>query len=208
MEKWVSIVGALFAVLIAIILPLIARRREKEEATNKIEEIYRHLRALRVEVPPVEKGDEREKIGLARASGQKSEGLIELEDRNIDSINIVSISTQYGTRYFIDYLVKGSNIMGERALRKTRLTRKKRPPLWGKVVAIDWKGDDSLAQSLNLDYSLEDKLLRADMSAFKENIGIFPEPKHGYARIRTDYSLPSAEIFEAINGIARYVKSW
>jgi len=208
MENWGSIIGALFAVLIAIILPLIARRRKKEEATNKIEELYRHFRALGVEVSPVEKGDEREEIGLARASGQKSEGLIELEDRNIDSVNIISISTQYGTRYFIDYLVKGSNIMREWVLKKTRLTKKKTPPLWGKVVAIDWKGDDSLTRSLNLDYSLEDKLLRADVNAFKGNIGIFPEPRHGYARIRTDYVLPSAEIFEAINGIARHIKSW
>jgi len=208
MENWGSIIGALFAVLIAIILPLIARRRKKEEATNKIEELYRHFRALGVEVSPVEKGDERDEIGLARASGQKSEGLVELEDRNIDSINIISISTQYGTRYFIDYLVKGSNIMGEWVLKKTRLTKKKTPPLWGKVVAIDWKGDDSLTRSLNLDYSLEDKLLRADVNAFKGNIGIFPEPRHGYARIRTDYVLPSAEIFEAINGIARHIKSW
>jgi hypothetical protein len=208
MEHWVSIIGAIFAVLIAIILPLIARRRKKEEATNKIEELYRHLRALGVGVSPVEKGDEREKIGLARASGQKSEGLIDLEDRNIDSINVVSISTQYGTRYFIDYLVKSPNIMGERILNKTRLTRKKSPPLWGKVVAIDWKGDDSLAQSLNLDYSLEDKLLKADVNAFKGNIWIFPEPKHGYARIRTDYVLPSAEIFEALSSIARHIQSW
>jgi len=207
MENWVSIIGV-FAVLIAIILPLIARRRKKEEATNKIEELCRHLRALGVEVSPVEKGDEREKMGIGRASGQKSEGLIELEDRNIDSINLVSISTQYGTRYFIDYLVKGSNIMGERILNKTRLTRKKSPPLWGKVVAIDWKGDDSLAQSLNLDYSLEDKLLKADVNAFKGNIWIFPEPKHGYARIRTDYVLPSAAIFEALSSIARHIKSW
>ena len=208
MEDWFSIIGALIAVLIAIILPLIARRRKKEEATNKIEELCRHLRALGVEISPAEKGDEREKIGLTRASGHKSEGLIELEDRNIDSINVISISSQYGTRYFIDYLVKGSNIMGERELKKTRLTRKKSPPLWGKVVAIDWRGDYSLAQSLNLDFSLEDKLLRADANAFKGNIGVFPEPKYGYARIRTDYVLPSTEIFEAINSIARYIKSW
>jgi hypothetical protein len=208
MEDWFSIIGALIAVLIAIILPLIARRRKKEEATNKIEEFCRHLRALGVEISPTEKGDAREKIGLARASGHKSEGLIELEDRNIDSINVISISSQYGTRYFIDYLVKGSNIMGERELKKTRLTRKKSPPLWGKVVAVDWRGDYSLAQSLNLDFSLEDKLLRADANAFKGNIGIFPEPKYGFARIRTDYVLPSTEIFEAINSIARYIKSW
>ena len=208
MENWFSIIGAVVAVLIAIILPLIARRRKKEEATNKIEELYRRLRALGLEVSTVEKGDERERIGLARASGQKSEGLMDLKDRNIDSINIVGISSQYGTRYFIDYLVKGSNIMGERVLKKTRLTRKKSPPLWGKVVAIDWKGDDALAQSLNLDYSLEDKLLRADASAFKGNIWISPEPKHGYARIRTDYVLPSAVIFEALSSIARHIKSW
>jgi len=208
MGNWVSIIAAIFAVLIAIILPLIARRRKKEEATNKIEELYRRLRALGLEVSTVEKGDEREKIGLTRASGQKSEGLINLEDRNIDSINVVGISSQYGTRYFVDYLVKGSNIMGERVLKKTRLTRKKSPPLWGKVVAIDWKGDDALAQSLNLDYSLEDKLLKADVNAFKGNIWIFPEPKHGYARIRTDYVLPSAAIFEALSSIARHIKSW
>lgn len=208
MENWFSIIWALFAVLIAIVLPLIARRKKKEEATNKIEELYRHLREVGVEASLTEKGDDREKIGLGRAAGQKSEGLIELEDRNIDLINVVSVSSQYGTRYFIDYLVKGSNIMEERALKKTRLTKKKSPPLWDKVVAIDWKGDDSLAQSLNLDYSLGDKLLKADVNAFKGNIWIFPEPKHGYARIRTDYLLPSAAICEALSSIARHIKSW
>jgi hypothetical protein len=208
MERWVSIVGALFAVLLGLIIPLIVRRKKQEEATNKLEKLYLHLQMLGVEVSRVRKGDERETIGLARASGQKSEGLIQLEDRNIDYINVVSISSQYGTRYFIDYLVKGSNIITERALKKTRLTKKRSPPIGGKVVAIEWKGDDALTQSLNLDYSLEDKVLRADMKDFKGNIGIFPEPKHGYARVRTDYSLPSAEIFEAINNIARHVKSW
>jgi hypothetical protein len=208
MERWVSIVGALLAVLLGLIIPLIARRKKQKEATNKIEELYRHLQMLGVEVSPVEKGGEREKIGLARASGQKSEGLVQLEDRNLDYINVVSVSSQYGTRYFIDYLVRGSNIMLERGLKKTRLTKKKSPPIWGKVVAIEWKGDDALAQSLNLDYSLEDRLLGADMNVFKGSIGIFPELKHGYARIRMDYSLPSSELFEALRSIARHVKSW
>lgn len=208
MEDWSNIIGVILFVLVATVLPLIFRRRKREEGSKKIEELHRHLREVGVEASLTEKGDDREKIGLGRASGQKSEGLIDLEDRNIDSINVVSISTQYGTRYFIDYLVKGSNIMGERVLKKTRLIKKKSPPLWGKVVAIDWKGDDSLAQSLNLDYSLEEKLLKADVNAFKGNIWIFPEPKHGYARIRTDYLLLSAAIFEALSNIARHIKSW
>ena len=208
MENWGSIISVVSVFLVIVSLILLFRNRMRKEGAKKLEELYRHLRALGVEVSTVEKGDEREKTGLGRASGQKSEGLIELEDRNIDSINVVSISTQYGTRYFIDYLVKGSNIMGERILKKTRLTKKKSPPLWGKVVAIDWKGDDALAQSLNLDYSLEDKLLRADVNAFKGNIWIFPEPKHGYVRIRTHYLLPSSVIVEALSSIARHIKSW
>jgi len=208
MDEWTNVIGILFFLLIAIALPLILRRRKKGEGAENIEELYQHLREVGVEASLTEEGDDREKIGVGRASGQKSEGLIELEDRNIDLINVVSVSTQYGTRYFIDYLVKSPNIMGERILKKTRLTRKKSPPIWGKAVALDWKGDGSLAQSLNLDYSLEDKLLRADVKVFKGSIWIFPEPKHGYVRIRTDYSLPSAEIFEAISSIARRVKSW
>ena len=208
MENWSSIISVVSVFLVIVSLILLFRNRMRKEGAKKVEELYRHLRELGVEASLTEKGDEREKIGLARASGQNSEGLIELEGRNIGSINVVSVSTQYGTRYFIDYLVGGSNIMEERVLKKTRLTKKKSPPLWGKVVAIEWKGDNALAQSLNLDYSLEDKLLRADMNAFKGNIGIFPEPKHGYARIRTDYVLPSAEIFEALSSIARHIQSW
>jgi ABC-type Na+ efflux pump permease subunit len=208
MEEWSSIISVVFAFVMIILWALVFLGKKKGEGTKKVEEIYRHLREVGVEASLAEKGDGREKIGLSRASGQKSEGLIELEDRNIDSINVVSVSTQYGTRYFIDYLVKASNIIEKRVLKKTKLTKKKSPPLWGKVVAIDWKGDDSLVQGLNLDYSLEDKLLRADVNVFKGNIWIFPEPKHGYARIRTGYLLPSAAMFEAISSIARHIKSW
>jgi len=208
MEDWSNIIGIVVFLLLVIVVPLIFRRRKKQEGAGNIEELYQHLRELGVEASATEKGDDREKIGLGRASGQKSEGIIGLEDRNIDSINVISVSSQYGARYFIDYLVKSPNITGERTLKRTTLTRKKSSPIGGKVVGINWKGDDSLAQSLNLDYSLEDKLLRADAKVFKGNIWIFPEPKHGYVRIRTDYSLPSAEIFEAISSIARRIKSW
>jgi len=131
-----------------------------------------------------------------------------LKDRNIDFINIISIASQYGTRYFIDYLVKTPNVMGKRSLKKTRLIRKKSSPLWGKVVAIDWRGDESLSQSLNFDYSLEDKLLQSNLKDLRGSIWIFPEPKHGYVRIRTAYTLPSPEAFEAINVIAKHTKLW
>lgn len=62
--------------------------------------------------------------------------------------------------------------MEERKLKKSRLINRRSPPLWGKVVAIAWKEDDSLAQTLNLDYNLEGKVIRADRNVCKGNIGI------------------------------------
>lgn len=194
-------------ILVLIALPLALRRRKKAGPLKR-EEYCRHLQGMGIEAALRERGSDEEKIGLSRSSGQRSEGIIELKDRNIDLVNVISIASQYGVQYFLDYLVKGSNIMEERVLKKTWMTKKKSPPLWGKAVAIEWKGDDSLAQSLNLDYSLEDKLLGTDENVFKGNIWIFPEPKHGCARIRTDCVLPSAATFEAISSIARHIKSW
>ncbi len=204
---WSSILSVLVALVIFIALPLVLRKRKKGSAES-MEEFYRHLQEVGVQASLAERGSNREKEGLGRGAGQKSEGIIELEDRNIDSINVVSSSSQYGTQYFIDYLVKSPNIKGERILKKTKAIGKKSPPLWGNVVAIQWKGDESLSRSLNFDYSLEDKLLRSDAKGFKGSISIFPESKHGYTRIRTAYFLPSAEVFGAISSIARYVRSW
>jgi len=204
---WSSILTVIMAILVAIGLPLALRRRKKAGPQKK-EELCQHLREMGIKAFLIEKGDNKEKIGVSRSSGQRSEGIIELGDGNIDFINVLSTTSQYGVHYFIDYLVRDPNITGERKLKKTSLLRKKSPPLWGKVVAIEWKGDKSLAQSLNFDYSLEDMLLRSALSDFKGSVWIFPEPKHEYARIRTYYSLPSLEAFGAINMIAKHVRSW
>lgn len=204
---WESIISLIIALLVVIALPLALRRRKKASA-QKREELYQHLKEIGVKALLVEEGNEREKIGLSRTSGQRSEGIIALQDKNIDSINIISVASQYGTSYSLDYLVKSSNITANRILKKTRLTVKKSLFLWGKVVAMEWKGDKSLTQSLNFDYRLKDRLSQRDATGLRGSIGIFPEPKHGYTRIRTAYSPPSPEIFEALNIIARHIKSW
>ncbi len=202
-----SIISLIIALLVVIAFPLALRRRKKADP-QKREDFYQHLKEIGVKASLVEEGNEREKIGLSRTSGQKSEGIIALQNKNIDSINIISAASQYGTSYFLDYLVKSSNITANRTIKKTRLTVKKSLILWGKVVAMEWKGDKSLAQSLNFDYRLKDRLLQRDVTGLRGSIGILPEPKHGYTRIKTSYSLPSPEVFDALDIIARHIKSW
>jgi len=67
MERWISIAVALVAVLLGIVFPLIARRKKKEDATNKLEKLHRHLQMLGMEVSSVEKINETEQTRLAHA---------------------------------------------------------------------------------------------------------------------------------------------
>jgi hypothetical protein len=205
--EWSSIFSVVIAVLVAIALPLALRKRKKVGPLKR-EEFYQHLQEMGVEAFLIEKGNDKEKIGLSRSSGQRSEGIIELKDGNIDFVNVISVASQYGTNYFLDYLVKTPNIAGNRVPKKTRVIVKRSQPFWGKAVAVAWKGDESLAQSLNFDYSLEDRLLRSDVKNLSGGIWIFPEPEHGHTRIRTTYFLPSPEVFKAIDIIAKHIKLW
>jgi hypothetical protein len=204
---WSSALSIIIGILVVIGLPLALRKRKKV-GPQKREELCQHLQKIGVKVYLAQTGDAREKIGQTRSSGEKSMGIIELKDRNIDFINITGVASQYGTHYFINYLVRNPNMMEKRKLKKTRLVNRKSSRLWGKVAAIEWKGDESLAKSLNFDYGLENRLLRSQLKDFGGSMWVFPEPKHEYVRIRTAYSLPSPEAFETIGIIARYVKSW
>ncbi len=204
--EWSSVISVIIAILVMIGLPLALRKRRKA-GPQKREELCQHLQKIGVRAYIAQIRDNREKIGQRRSSGEKSMGIIELKNRNIAFINIIGVASQYGTHYFIDYLVRNPNMTEKRKLKKTRLVRRKSALLWGKVVGIEWKGDESLAESLNFDYGLENRLLHSELKDSGGGIWIFPEPRHEYVRIRTAYSLPSPEAFETIGIIARYVKS-
>ncbi len=203
--NWESLISFIVAILVMAGLPLALLRRKKAGARKK-EELFQRLMEIGAKASLTEQGDGREKIGPSRASGQRSEGIIQLEGGNIDSINIISASGEHGLNYFLDYLVKSPNITGSRRLKKTWLTRKRSSLLWGRVVDVRWKGDKSLSQSLNFDYRLKDRLLKPD--AGLPGIQLFPEPGQGYARIRTPYALPTAETLETLDIIARHARSW
>ncbi len=205
--EWANILAGIIAALVAAIgLPLALRRRKKAGPEN-VEQLLQHLQGLGVEASLVEKGAEQEKVGISRASGQRSEGVIKIEGKNIDYINVSSASSQYGVNYFLNYLVTTSSWTGKKNRKKTSMVRKRSSGIWGRVVDIEWRGDDYLSQELNFDYRLKDILLQTEPKEIGGGIQIFPEPKHEYARVRTAYLLPSSGLLEAIDIIAKCVKS-
>jgi len=205
--EWVNILGGIIAALVvAVGLPLALRKRKKG-GPQTVEQLLHHLQEIGIKASPVEKGVDEEKMEVGRSFMRSSVGVIEITGRNIDYINVIGVASQYGVNYFLDYLVRSPGWLGSRRQKKTRMVRKKSPAIWGRVVDIEWKGDDYLSQQLNLNYQLKDMLLQTDFKKLKSDIKIFPEPKYAYARVRTAYLLPPLDLFEAIDIIARHIKS-
>lgn len=205
--EWVNILAGIITFLVfAIGLPLALRKRKKSGPQN-VEQLLHHLQEIGVKASLAEKSVDEEKVGASRSFMRRSEDVIKIEGRNIDYINVSSVSSQYGVNYFLDYLVRSPSQLRQKRQKKTRMVRKKSPAIWGRVVDIEWKGDVYLSQQLNLDYRLKDILLQTEPKELKSNIVIFPEPKYEYARVRTAYLLPSSDLFEAIDIIAKYIKS-
>jgi len=205
-SELVQQIGTFIPLLLFLILPLVLKKLKKN-TTPIIDDVYQHLQGIGVKSSITETDNDKCKIGLeGRFSSQKSEGLITLIGKNIDSLNMVAASNQYGKDYFIDYLVKNSTMIGNRVPRKVKLVRRKASFLWGKNVDFEWKGDNALAETLNSDYRIKERLHQGEFELIKGNIWIYPEPKYGYYRIRCSYFLPPKQIFEAIDTVAKHLK--
>lgn len=204
--EWDSIITIIIGLLAIVGVPFAFRNRKKG-SPGKVNELCQHLEGMGVKASMLEEGATPVKTGGKRSFGHKSVGSIKLANKNIDSINVIGVANQYGVTYFLDFLIRSSSLIGSDSKKRTMMVKKRTSALWGKVVDIGWKGDALLAQKLNFDYKLKDKLLQADIGVLKNGLQIFPEPKHGYTRIRTAYFLPEADLFEAIDAIAKHIKS-
>ena len=194
------------AILTAVALPIglsLSRKRGK----GKIEDLHQHLLDIGLKASFLDE-EAAQQTALPKPSwGEKIQGVIALEDRKTEYIRLHSASSQYGTNYYIEYLLETPSIAGREDTRKTSMVKKKSPPLWGKAVDIEWRGDPSLSQRLNLDYQLKYRLVNLYPEPLKGGISVHPEPRYGYTRIRTGYQLPSPDMFASIDTIAKHVKA-
>ena len=203
--EWADFIPVVLGVLAAVAAVPALLRRVRKGSQGKLDELEQHLTGIGLKVSGVEKDTDDDKA-IPKNWSEKSDGAFIVADRNVDAIAIRSVSSQYGTNYYLDYVVRHPGVMAAES-KKTTLVRKKSPPLWGKAVDLVWKGSPGLAQRLNYDYQLKYALLNSDPAGLKTGITIQPQPKHGCTRIRTGYHLPSAGLLQAIDTIAKHVKA-
>ena len=200
-----KILPAIIVFLTAFLIPFLLSKKKKK-GDKKHKEISHLLLEIGVEFVELDEGSEQVKFRRKLSLGLKSEGIIALKKSNIDFINIISASSQYGVNYSIEYLVKSTFGIREKPLKKTKMVIKKKSLFGGEVVDVIWRGDQYLAQKLNMDYDLKHRFMQADINTFKGGILIIPEQKHGYIRIKTNYNIPSADIFYAIDTLAAHMR--
>ena len=208
---WGGIIGTATAILAGVIMPLvivIRRRRSKKgskEELDKAQKLCQHLKVMGIKASLAEVDEAKGRASVKRRSrGEELVGVVKLKGKSIDRINLVGVASQYETHYRLDWIVEDSHLIGKGAEKKLKLHKGKSSPLWGKVVDVEWRGENPLVRGLNLDYRLKDRLLA---TSFKGDIEIVPEPKQGYIRMRTDYLIPSSDLFEALDIIAGHIQS-
>jgi hypothetical protein len=137
----------------------------------------------------------------------QSAWLIELHNHNVRLVEgVVQSHTTPGGSYtvsYVDYIVSAAEaVLAERL----RLRVKRSFPVFGGIKGIEWEGDP-VGERLKGDYSLHQRLLaRAWEWRRFGGITVVPDPVGRCARIRGLPELPSRELFDCLEEIARHLK--
>jgi hypothetical protein len=192
--------------IIGFILSLFGLKRS---GRKKLEGLRDHLHMIGVKAWTDDFSYQGEEKGKKRYSTKKHLGTIILDGKEINSIIVTGVASQYGVNYFLDFTVPHTS-KSDNGKSKVKLAMKKIKDRFSnmKTADISWKGDMVLVQKLDADSRLKDKILRTDLKPVRYSIELVPDQKESYYRIRTPYFLPATDIFEVLNLIAKHMKTW
>ena len=215
-------ISILFLILVYITVRLISTKawRAPDPLTQEINRLCEHLRTIGIRASILTiltmgfwgiKGGVK---GQPQWRWEKVLAVIKLEGRDIDSINFIIVG--YYSVAALDFIVKTPSLDSGKKGRNTKLIMKRSTGgclltfinIWSaKVVDVEWRGGTDLARKLNLDHRLKDRLLHANLKPLRGFLHIVPEPEYGCVKIRTNHFLPTMELFNILETIAKHVKS-
>ena len=130
--------GLALAAVAGVVVAVVARRKAGPE---KVEEMRWHLETVGVDCVIGTSADSNlSQIG--HSFFEKNIGTLRVKGRSLEAINIVGVSSQYGTQYFLDFLVPVTPFGSVADQKKTRLVRKKRPaPSGVGLFYFSWRNE-------------------------------------------------------------------
>jgi hypothetical protein len=199
MEDWVWITaGVVFLVL--SFEAIRKGRKAKNTSREMAQNIPHHFRNIGIELKTLSGQDAESRLGK---NAQVRVALFELQRREVEFLEVVHVATGQGDntgspRFDYIFHVSGAN-------------KQKMVDTEVKSESLKWKnhviGNNSLAESLNQNDQLGSLLipLRSRMGIW--DLEIIADPSKMLAKIRTREFLPTLEQLEAIDVIARHVKT-
>ena len=204
-----AIIVVAAALVIAVGLFVARVKWIKNETSKRLVTISHHLQDLGVKVSLLTKGDLRPRIETRDfwKYHSRSEYILEIKEKGINYIFTDCITSENTTIYYLNFVVISTNWVATNTRKATRLVKKRSFPIFGKVSDLEWKGDQTLANLLNNDYSLKAQLLKSpDINKLTCNPVIYPRPDYEYYKIRIRYFLPTGNFFEVLNVIGSHLR--
>ncbi len=205
--KFIIVVTLALAIAVG---SFVARVRwTKNQASERLLKLLHHLKNQGVNVSLLKKGDLQPRIETRDILKytSRSEDIVEIKEKSINYVFADCITGKNTTIYYIDYVVISANQFTTNSYKTTKLVKKRSFPIFGKVLDLEWKGDQMLANSLNNDYSLKAKLIKSpEINKLTCNPVIYPRPDYEYYKIRIRYLLPTSDFFEALNSVGTHLK--
>ncbi len=181
----------------------------KKQTSKRLVELANHLNEFGVRTVLLTKNDEQPRIenrDFWRYTS-RSKDILEIKGKGINYIFVDCLMGKNVTYYYLNYVVQSTIWLDSRPIKGARLVKKRRFLFVGKVLDIEWRGDESLANILNSDYILKAKLIGSrHINRLTCNIVIYPKPSYGYYKIRIRYFLPEADFFEALDAVGRHLR--
>jgi hypothetical protein len=177
---------------------------------NTRDALTHDLVALGIKAKMSERGREEERIRSGfKLLLQQSLGVIDIEDGPVEWINVVRLKRRdkHGPPvHRIVFGIPSNNLPEKHHPLKLSTVRKKSFPLFGKVVAVDWKGDSALLPLIT-DFSNDDAVNRVVKEAGNLQVRTHPGQFRGFT-VEIDRKFrPTLEYWEAIHKIAEYLQA-
>lgn len=208
--EWIFVISAILVIFLVVYIFYYIKWQSRDN-THKLDEIVLHLQGLNIQAEKIQPGSYLEKMGANFITthvllANKPIGIIKIFDKSVDYVNIIAVQDGYDYYYLVRLSESSRKIKRKFTIMNTvREWEKDNDYRYQvKIVDVIWNGDNYLCDKLNSDHELKRHLI----DSMHPQIPIYPKEKYGYALMQIRNTLPTSDLFEALDAIGHHIKNW